>query len=153
LRRVWCSLPSLARHRGLLRHKSSGVHETGSTSVGAEVLVHGSVLEHVIDGRENRSCDGDDGFCRTAPCSDAVKLGVEVAVFRACRRPGALHERALEPGGAFAYAGRSALTCTLVVARADASPGDQVTAGGKSAHIGTDLGDDYLCTEVLDPWH
>src|SRR5262245_65244783 len=31
---VWCSLPSLARHRGLLRHKSSGVHETGSTSAG-----------------------------------------------------------------------------------------------------------------------
>src|SRR5262249_61907913 len=33
LRRGWCSLPSLAPHRGLLRHKSSGVHQTGSTSI------------------------------------------------------------------------------------------------------------------------
>src|SRR5262249_32299481 len=44
----------------------------------AELLVEGSVLEHVIDGREDRRRDGQDGLLGTAPCSDAVELGLEV---------------------------------------------------------------------------
>src|SRR5262245_16090624 len=80
---------------------------------------------------------------RTTPRADAVKLSLEVGAFGSCRRPGALHEG---PGRALANAGRSALTCTFVAARADARPGDQVTAGGKAAHVNADLGKDCLRT-------
>src|SRR5215813_1278547 len=85
--------------------------------VRAEVLIEGPVLEHVIDGGKYRCRDGRDRLLRTTPRADAVKLSLEVGAFGSCRRPGALHEGALEPGRALANAGRSALTCTFVAAR------------------------------------
>src|SRR5262245_8087271 len=118
--------------------------------VRAEVLIEGPVLEHVIDGRKYRCRDGQDGLLRATPRADAVKLSLEVGAFRSCRRPGALHESALEPGRALANAGRSALTCALVAARADARPGDQVSAGGKAAHVNADLGKNCLSSQGLD---
>src|SRR5215469_3648225 len=47
-------------------------------------------------------------------------------------------------------AGRSALGCAFIVARADASPGDQMATGGKAAHVGPDLGKDRSCCQRLD---
>ena len=70
--------------------------------VGAEVLIHGSVLEHVIDGGEDRGSDCNNCFLDAPSGSDAVELGLEVGAFRTHRAPGALHECGLEPGRAFA---------------------------------------------------
>src|SRR5215471_9628522 len=109
--------------------------------VRAEVLIEGPVLEHVIDGRKYRCRDGQDRLLRATPRADAVKLSLEVGAFRSCRRPGALHQGGLEPGRALADAGRSALACAFIVARANASPGE-MAAGGKAAHVGPDLGKD-----------
>src|SRR5215510_13652912 len=118
--------------------------------VRAEVLIEGPVLEHVIDGGKYRCRDGQDSLFRATPRADAVNLSLEVGAFRSCRRPGALHESALEPWRALANAGRSALTCTLVAARADARPGDQVTAGGIAAHVNADLRKNCLRSQGLD---
>ena len=95
---------------------------TGVEVVGAEVLIHGSVLEHVIDGREDRSRDGDDRLLGATPGSDAVELSLQIAVFLARRRPGTLHECGFEPGRALANARGSALARTLVVARTEGRP-------------------------------
>src|SRR5262244_4343163 len=100
--------------------------------VRAEVLIEGPVLEHVIDGRKYRCRDGQDRLLRATPRADAVKLSLEIGAFRSCRRPGALHQGGLEPRRALADAGRSALACAFIVARANASPGDQMAAGGES---------------------
>ena len=40
--------------------------------VGAEILIHGSILQHVIDGREDGRSNGYDRLVDTAPRSDAV---------------------------------------------------------------------------------
>src|SRR5262249_29875830 len=100
----------------------------GIEVVGTEVLIHRSVLEHVIDGREDRSRNGNNSLLGAAAASDAVVLGLEITALLARRRPGALHQGGLEPGRAFANARGAALARALVAPRADASPGDQVTA-------------------------
>src|SRR5215472_10692739 len=70
----------------------------GIEVVGTEVLIHRSVLEHVIDGREERSRNGNNSLLGAAASSDAVVLGLEIAALLAGRGPGALHQRGLEPG-------------------------------------------------------
>src|SRR5262249_52738560 len=70
----------------------------GIEVVGTEVLIHRSVPQHVIDGREDRSRNGNNSLLGTAASSDAVVLGLEIAALLARRRPGALHQRGLEPG-------------------------------------------------------
>src|SRR5262252_10768031 len=82
----------------------------------------------------------------------AVKLSLEIGAFRSCRRPGALHQGGLEPRRALANPCRTTLACTLVAARADACPGDQVTAGGKAAHVEADLGKNCLRSQGFDAW-
>src|SRR5262249_40587271 len=120
--------------------------------VRAEVLIEGPVLEHVIDGRKYRCRDGQDRLLRATPRADAVKLSLEIGAFRSCGRPGALHQGGLEPRRALANPRRTTLACTLVAARADACPGDQVTAGGKAAHVEADLGKNCLRSQGFDAW-
>jgi len=55
--------------------------------IAAEVLVHRPVLEHVVDGGEDRGCDGHDRLFGATPGFDAVELGLQVAVFLSYRRP------------------------------------------------------------------
>jgi hypothetical protein len=59
----------------------------------------------------------DTGERRAAPRLDAQELGLQVAILLPHRRPGALHQRGLEPGGALAQAIGSALAGALVVAQ------------------------------------
>jgi len=89
---------------------------------GAEIQIHRSVFEHLVDGRENGGGDGDNGLLGAAPRSDAVELSLKVGVRGSRGRPSALHQCSLEPGRALANATRSALARTLIVARADARP-------------------------------
>src|SRR5215468_6742200 len=73
------------------------VRGTAIEVIVAEVLVRRAVLEHVVDSGEDGGGDGHDGLLGAAPGFDAVVLGLQVAVFLFYRRPGALHQRGLEP--------------------------------------------------------
>src|ERR1700730_12239911 len=65
--------------------------------IGAEVLICGSVLEHVIDGGEEGSGDRHDCLLCPAPRLDAVELFAELAVLFPDRRPGRMHHCRLQP--------------------------------------------------------
>src|SRR5262245_53515896 len=65
--------------------------------LGAEVLIGSSVLEHVIDGGEDGSRDGNDCLLCSAPRLDTVELGAQVAVLLIHGGPGSLHQSGLEP--------------------------------------------------------
>ena len=54
---------------------------------GAKVLVHRSVLEHVIDGGQDGGNDGHDRPLGAAPGFDVIELGLQVAAFLFYRRP------------------------------------------------------------------
>jgi hypothetical protein len=94
--------------------------------ISAEVLVHRPILEHVVDGGENRGDDGHDCLLGAAPSFDAVELGLQITVFLFYRRPGALHQRGFEPGTALAHAIGATLAGTLVVAWTYAGPRDEM---------------------------
>src|ERR1700730_16565501 len=87
--------------------------------------------------------------CST-PRLDTQELGLQVAILLAHRRPGALHQRGLEPGGALAHAIGSALAGALVVARTHTGPGDELAFGREPAHVGADLGNDNLRTDIAN---
>ena len=55
--------------------------------VRAQVLIAGAVLEHVVDGGEDRSSDGADGLFGASPGTDAVELGLDVAALFARGSP------------------------------------------------------------------
>ena len=92
--------------------------------------------------------DGTDGLPGAAPAAKPLELGVEVAVLLAHGRPGGLDEGGLQPGCALLQASGAALAGALVLAGAEAGPGDQVTGGGKAAHVEADLGEE-LASEVV----
>src|SRR5216683_1928306 len=83
--------------------------------IAAEILICRPVLEHVVDRGKDGGGDGHDRLLGAAPGFDAVELGLQVAVFLFYRRPGALHQRGLEPGSSLAQALGSTLAGTLVV--------------------------------------
>src|SRR5229473_5404969 len=128
------------------------VGRTAIEVIAAEVLVHRPVLEHVVDGGKDGGDDGHDRLLGAAPGFDAIELGLQVAVFLFYRRPGALHQRGLEPGSSLAQAIGSTLAGTLVVARTYAGPRDEMCVRRESAHVDPDLGDDDVGAEVLDSW-
>ena len=54
--------------------------------VAAEVLIHRAVLEHVVDGGQDRGDDGHDRLLGAAPGFEAMKLGLQIGPFRSrCR--------------------------------------------------------------------
>jgi hypothetical protein len=73
---------------------------TPTEVVRSEVLVGGTVLEHVVGGGQDRGGDGADRPFRPATAAQAMELGLEVAGLLPAGRPGALHQRGLQPGGA-----------------------------------------------------
>lgn len=84
--------------------------------IGAEILVAGSVLEHVIDGGEQRGSDRANGFFGSAAGAQAMILRLKVAAFGAGRCPGALDQDRLQPGRPFPHAGGAAFAGTFIVA-------------------------------------
>src|SRR6516162_4779541 len=123
---------------------------SGLKVIGAEVLIQGSVLEHVIDCGEDGGADGHDGLLRAAPRLDAQELGLQVAILLAHRGPCALHQRGFEPGGTFTHAIRSALVGALVVARTHTGPGDEMAFGRELAHVSADLGNNDLRADIAN---
>src|SRR5260221_10346590 len=117
--------------------------------IGAEILIHRARLEHVVDGGEDGGGDCDNGLLGTPPGFNAVVQGLQVATFLFDCRPGALHHRGLEPGSALAQAIGSTLAGTLVVARTDAGPRDEMWGRKESAHVDPDLGNDDVRADVV----
>src|SRR6185295_3163718 len=95
--------------------------------VGAEILITSAVGEHVVGGGEDRGGDGDNSFFGAAACFQPQELRLKVAVLLASRGPGTLNQHRLQPWGAFSDAGRAPLAGTLVEARDETRPGQQMT--------------------------
>src|SRR6266702_4792379 len=66
--------------------------------------------------------DAADRLLRSAAAFQAQELGLIVAALFADRRPGALHQNGLQPGGALAQAGGFALAGAFVLAGAPPRP-------------------------------
>src|SRR3954447_19025169 len=109
-----------------------GLHLPGAAVevVGAEVRVDGAVLQHVVGGGQDRGRHRAHRLPRPAAGAQAVVLGLQVARPLPARRPGALHQRGLEPRRALAQARGAALARALVVARAHPGPGDRRSGTG-----------------------
>jgi hypothetical protein len=56
----------------------------------AKILIESSVLKHVVNGCKDRGGHCADGFLGSAPGTQAMILGLEVAALRAAGCPGAL---------------------------------------------------------------
>src|SRR5271165_6941568 len=106
---------------------------------GAKVAVIGSVLEHMVDGGEERCGDGANGFLRTALGLKPKELRLVVAVVLSLGRPGALHEHSLQPWSALAKASAFPLAGAFVLAGTHSGPGYQMARGLEAAHVGADL--------------
>jgi hypothetical protein len=54
--------------------------------VAAEILIHRAILEHVVDGGQDRGDDSHDRLLGTAPGFHAIELGLQIAafLFRCC---------------------------------------------------------------------
>ena len=104
----------------------------------AEVPIPGAVLEHVVDGGEDRSSHGADGLLGAASRTQPVELRLHITGLLA--RGGPAHwTSGLQPRRALAQPGGSAFAGALVVAGTKASPGDQMRGGREPAHVGADL--------------
>src|ERR1700693_4342588 len=110
--------------------------------VGAEIVMFGSVFQHMIDRGEHRCGDGTDGDLWAALAAQAVELCLVVAVFFPAGSPRTLDEHGLEPGIALAQTRGFALAGALVLAGAQSGPGEQVTSGWEATHVEADFRQD-----------
>src|SRR5437899_1626037 len=133
-------------------HQALGLRDLGTAveMVGTEILVDGSVLEHVVDGGENGGGDGTDGFLWPAAAAQAQVLSLVIASLFVFGRLGTLDDGGLEPLRAFAKPVRSASPGALVVARTHARPGQQMSRSSEAAHVGANLGDNGVGAELAD---
>src|SRR5438128_12193846 len=74
--------------------------------IAADVVVVGTVAQHVERGGEHRSSDGEDGFLGATPCLDAQELGAQVAGLDTHGGPGCSDQGGLDPGAAFSHPAR-----------------------------------------------
>ena len=72
--------------------------------VGAEILVFGTIFEHVVSGGEHGGGNREDGFLGAAPGLQAQELGLKVGALDSDRGPGGSDEGGLEPRGALTHA-------------------------------------------------
>src|ERR1051326_7402502 len=107
--------------------------------IGTEIAVGSAVLQHMVDGGEDRGGNGADGLLWSAPALQAEKLGPVIAALRPLGGPSALDEHRLEPRGAFAQFGRLSLAGALVLAGTQSRPGDEVPGRREPAHVAADL--------------
>src|SRR3989304_4512881 len=110
--------------------------------VSAETPGSDAIPEHGVGRGQHRGGDRDDGLLRAPATLEAEELGAEAAVLLAGGGPCALDEGGLQPGVAGADAGGPALAGTLVEARTEPGPGDEMAGRGKAGHLEADLGDD-----------
>jgi hypothetical protein len=128
-------LATLKKQKAVMPPKvQSGRHSRGSEVwrrdvwfVGfwrSEILIAVAVLEHEVDGSEERSGDGADGLILAAPGTNALILSLKIAALLARRCPAALDQGGLEPWSSLAHAGGAPLAGTLIVL--GAQPGNLI---------------------------
>src|SRR5215472_15433737 len=110
--------------------------------MGTEIRELGAVLEHVVDGREQRGCDRARCLLRASAPAKTEELCIEVAAFLAPGGPGTLDQQGLEPRVALAQPGGTALAGTLIVAWTQPRPRQQMSRGREPAHVAADLRQD-----------
>src|SRR3990172_10880752 len=110
--------------------------------VGPKVAGVDAIPEHGVGRGQHRGGDRDDGLLRAPATLEAEELRPEVAVLLAGGGPRALDEGGLQPGVAGARAGGPARAGTLVEARTEPGPGDEMAGRGKAGHVEADLGDE-----------
>src|SRR5215468_8778718 len=92
----------------------------------AEILVLGSIFEHVVDGDQEGAGDGDDGSLFPSPRGQPAVEGAEIAVRFPGDAPGGFHQAGPQPGIALSRPARAPFPGRLVVAGADLGPGGYV---------------------------
>ena len=126
----------------------------GAIKVGRpQVVPFGAVAQHVPGGGEHRGGHGDVGLLGAAACADAMELRLQVAAFDLDGGPRGLLQRGLEPLAAAAQPGAAALAGTLIVARAQTGPGQQMPRGGEARHVDADLGHDHVRADAAQARH
>src|SRR5208283_2516105 len=121
-----------------------------SAVVRSEVLVEGSVSEHMVDDAQHRGGDGDDRLLVTEARFEAEVSRPEAGVLYLYRRQGRLDEHGFQPGRALAQTPRALSAGAFVEPRTHAGPGKQMVGRGEGAHIDADLGDHGLHDVVAD---
>ena len=119
----------------------------------AEVVVVRLVAEHEVSSGQHGSGDRHDGLLRAAPALEPSKLRLQIAPVLPGRRPRGLDQRCLQPRRRVTDPGRAALARTLVEARAQARPRDQMSRTGKPRHVHADLGDEHPRDGLTDSGH
>src|SRR5882762_3852045 len=94
----WLDFDSIAKVFKAL-HQALGLRDLGTAveMVGTEILIDGSVLEHVVDGGENGGGNGTDGFLRPAAATQAQVLSLAIASLFVFGRLGTLNQGRLKP--------------------------------------------------------
>ena len=88
----------------------------------AEILIKRSVLQHVINVRQDRSRHGDGRLLRTPPRLETEELRLQVGPFRTRCASGTLDEHGFEPGCAVAHSRGAALAGAFIEPRREARP-------------------------------
>ena len=78
-----------------------------SAVIGSEVLVEGSVLEHMVGDAQHCGGNGDDRLFVAEARLEAEISGSQAGVLHLDRRQSGLHEPGFEPGRALAQAPRA----------------------------------------------
>lgn len=126
-----------------------------SVGVAVEFWVVRLVLfENVVDGSQQHSGDGDDGFLVT-PALFESKIAVADfwELFGSNSVESALNEQRLDVGSGTADPGGFLLPGTLVVLRRKPRPGAKMLRGGKHGHIHSDFRNDANSGKGLDTRH
>src|SRR5580692_4909458 len=120
------STPVVLITGALERNRPAGPRRPGrrlavhDSSAGSKVLVEGSILQHMIGSRQDRSGDSTNRLLVAATRAQAMILRLEIAGLLAGGGPGTLNEGGLEPRRSFAHSGGAALAGTLIVLRTEA---------------------------------
>ena len=89
---------------------------------GAEILVGGGPLQHVVAGGEDRVSNGNQGTLGASQCSESPELRLQVSPFGFGCGPRSFTQGSPQPGIAGARGPALSFPTGLVVARTDPGP-------------------------------
>ena len=111
-------------------------------------------LEDVVDGGQQHSGNGDDGFL---VASTLFECNIAISDFRELpstdSTKGTLNKKRLDVGSSPTDSGSFLLPGTLVVLRHKTSPGAEMLRGGEHGHIHSDFRDNANRGKGLDTRH
>ena len=96
-------------------------------------------LEHPPNRHKQRMCNGEHSALVSAAGRESGEPGFEVRIFFVGSGPGRLDQRRAQPDVALSGTAAAMLARALIIARADASPGGQLSGAGEGLNIGADF--------------